>query len=153
MWTISHVIYGLLFVVVLGLALWDFGYFYRGRHRGEYVDPIQKRVHDVWGITPNEARAILGLNPCPDDGVTCAGLLLPTGEALQLLRDDPEEYFRPVPPTSNPGAFKFTVDDRARLHDLFWEDHGRWGDVSFDRADNAPVRGVVAGGDSGSEDP
>jgi hypothetical protein len=122
MWTVSHVFYAGLFVLVVGVVLWDAGYFRRGRHRGVHDDsPHKIREALAKGIqlgimTPNDARAIYGL---------------------------PEQFtWTGSTTTANPS-----------LHDLFWEDHGRWGDVSVDLADYSPVRGVVAGGDPGDTVP
>lgn len=60
---------GIVAGLMLVLAVWDAGYFYRGRHRGVYVEKPRWAWSPAYSvvlnglITPNEGREVAALPP------------------------------------------------------------------------------------------
>ena len=104
--------------VMIPLAIADAGYFYRGRHRGEYVEkPEWRQQTKPWLIWEGHIRI-------PD---------APDVSPVAVFTPEPPEGLFPVPyPTGTilDGLISFEPrEDNGRV--------GEWGDSAFDLADSA----------------
>lgn len=110
--------------LVLIIAAAEVGYFYKGRHRGEYVEkPGWKR--SGWAVGPDGHFTWMGK-------VTITGPPGPEPNIILML--------------AQPGGW-------APCYTLPYpeENHGRWGDSDIDRVDSATLCTAVARGDIGSD--
>ena len=107
-----------LFLLIVFLLLVDYGYFYQGRHRGEY------RPKPEWKPRPKIGKIYITIQPS-------TGLLnLPP-----LINGAPG-----VPPPAP--TWDFTDDGGWRFNGRF----GGFGDSTFDRTDPTPVRPFLPDG-------